>query len=198
MWARILPFGGPALLEESSGSEGYVGSWSPQGDRLAFLQIADNQLNLAIIKVGLETSISRIASDIDNLLPDWSPTGEWIIYATRNGWKMLSPDGRKTRSLGKINTQHLAFSKNGKLLYGIRFDQNRQHLFLLNWGTLQMKTLQELRREDWPQSGFAPSIRLSLAPDGNSAIYSAAVVKSNIWLLEGSERQSLLRYIGLR
>jgi hypothetical protein len=47
------------------------------------------------------------------------------------------------------------------------------------------KVLGELGREFAPASNFSPAIRFSLAPDGNSFVYSIATRHSNLWMFEG-------------
>ena len=54
-------------------------------------------------------------------LPDWSPAGDWITFNDDKGWNLISPDGKTSKSLGKIGTRYLAFSKSGKLLYGMQW-----------------------------------------------------------------------------
>jgi serine/threonine protein kinase len=47
------------------------------------------------------------------------------------------------------------------------------------------KVLGDLGREFAPASNFSPAIRFSLAPDGNSFVYSIATRHSNLWMFEG-------------
>ena len=114
-------------------------------------------------------------------LPDWSPAGDWITLRDNKGWSLISPDGKTTKFLGKIATSHLAFSKDGKLLYGIRLgetaaDRERNNLFSLDPVTLfsldpvtlRQTVIKELDKDLRPFTDFRPGIRFSLGPDGKS------------------------------
>ena len=124
-------------------------------------------------------------------LPDWSPSGDWITFRDDKGWNLISPDGKNSKSLGKINTWYLAFSKSGKLLYGIQWkdaetDNDRgATLFSLDPVTLKQKAIKALSRDFWPGSRSWPGIRFSLTPDGKSFVYSTATSRMDLWMLQG-------------
>ena len=105
---------------------------------------------------------------VENNLPDWSWNGDWITYRDDKGWNLISPDGKTSKFVGKIETAYLAFSKDGKLLYGIETgtDQNRATLFSLDLATLKQKVIKELGRDLEPAQ-YAGNPRFSVAPDGN-------------------------------
>ena len=109
---------------------------------------------------------------------------------------MISPSTREVRSLGKIDTLNLAFSKDSKRVYGIRGDDDRQYLFYMDLATLSTKNIRELRREDWPQTTMFPGHRLSMAPDGKTATYAAGIFKSNLWMLRGFNPPGMLQRLG--
>ena len=144
----------------------------------------------APVEVGLIKSPSNLFF-FSEWVPDWSPTGEWITWRDKEeGWSLISPDGKTTKLLGKIATSHLAFSKDGKLLYGVQIgetaaDRDRTTLFSLDPVTLKQNVIKELDKDLRPSSGFWPSIRLSLAPDGRSVVYSTAKERSDLWMLQG-------------
>ena len=65
-------------------------------------------------------------------MPNWSPLGDWITWNDgEQGWFLVSPDGKSTKTLGKIATPHLTFSKDGKLLYGMLYRDPSQASRLL-------------------------------------------------------------------
>jgi hypothetical protein len=64
--------------------------------------------------------------------------------------ELISADGERTKFLGKIQADYLAFSRNGKVLYGIQTgeteaDQDRATLFSLDTATLKQKVINNLR-----------------------------------------------------
>jgi 6-phosphogluconolactonase (cycloisomerase 2 family) len=75
------------------------------------------------------------------------------------------------KPLGKISTEHLAFSKDGRLLYGIREEDQRITLFSLDLTSGKIKNLHELGIDLIPSSDHNPGIRFSVAPDGKSIAY---------------------------
>jgi hypothetical protein len=122
--------------------------------------------------------------------PDWSPVGDWITFRDDKGWNLISPDGKTAKFLGKIETRYLAFSRDGKLLYGIRWseneaDQNRFTLFSLDPLTLKQKVIKELSTDFWPDSPWSAGVRFSLAPDGKSFVYGTHNERMDLWMLQG-------------
>ena len=101
------------------------------------------------------------------------------------------PDGKNSKSLGQINTWYLAFSKSGKPLYGIQWKDAEANndrgatLFSLDPRTLKQKAIKALSKDFWPGSRSWPGIRFSLAPDGQSFVYSIAHDRMDLWMLRG-------------
>jgi hypothetical protein len=127
-------------------------------------------------------------------IPDWSPSGNWITYRDENGWHLISPDGKTSKALGKIGTgtESLAFSKDGKLLYGVHLgepgpgpDMARGILFSLDPVTLKQKVIKDLGRPFVPSANFGPSIRFSFAPDGKTFVYTISQPVLDWWILQG-------------
>jgi hypothetical protein len=190
MWISSMNGGPPVQLTNTPNGHEWGGSWSPDGSRFAYIQSEPTDA-LMIVKTSGNATPSELTTKIDGrYLPDWSPTGEWITYRDKNGWWLISPDGKTSRSLGKIETSHLAFSKSGKLLYGIQTGETegnieRATLFSLDPVTLKQKEIKELGKDLAPQSGDHPGIRFSLAPDGKSFVYSTAYYREDLWMLTG-------------
>ena len=154
--------------------------------------------SLVIAKIGSTEKPVTIRRGIAAKLPDWSPAGNGIAFEDdRDGWDVITPDGKHVRHLGKIPTEYLVFAKNGKTLFGLRPERDKLLLFSIDLATLRMKTLGELDKEMEPRSVFSPGIRFSLAPDGNSIAYTAEQDKSNLWMLQGFRQPGLLSRLGL-
>ncbi len=191
LWMSSLAGGSPVRLTNLEHDSEYGGAWSPDGSRFTYLQILSGRQSLVTVKTSGNATPS-VLKDLGEgyYLPDWSPAGNWITYRDDRGWNLISPDGKSTKSLGKIDTDYLAFSKDGKLLYGIQTgdteaDQDRATLFSLDPVTLRQKTIRELGKEFRPSSSWIPGIRFSLSPDGKSFVYGTAKERIDIWMLQG-------------
>ena len=191
LWISSLAGGTPVRLTNMEHDSEYGGAWSPDGSRFVYLQILNGKQSL----VGVKTNGNATPTVLKNLgegyyLPDWSPAGNWITYRDDKGWHLISPDGKSTQDLGKIDTDYLAFSKNGQQLYGIQTgeteaDQDRAILFSLDPATGKQKAIRDLGKDFRPSSSWVPGIRFSLAPDGKSFVYGTAKERIDIWMLQG-------------
>ena len=90
-----------------------------------------------------------------------------------------------TREIGDHHSPHYVFSQDGKLLYGMRQEGERQRLFSIDLATDRERIIGEVRPALPPASNLTPSIRFSLSPDGKSVIYGSGTFKSNLWILAG-------------
>jgi serine/threonine protein kinase/Tol biopolymer transport system component len=199
-WIMSLSEGVPHRLNDSATDQEYGGVWSPDGSRFAYIQVLDKSGVLLVVNVGSAEPPRVLRKDVSFALPDWSPTGEWISFQDEGGWKVISPDGKTVKALGKIQTRHLAFSKDGKQLYGVREEHGGAlhggaTLFSFDLLTGKMKDLRDLGHELAPASDYGPGIRFSLAPDGKSIAYSVGDFRSTLWLLEGFQQPSLLQRV---
>ena len=127
-------------------------------------------------------------------VPDWSPAGDWIV----SGSLLIAPDGKRERSIGSHRSPHYVFSKDGKLLYGLRPENGKQTLFSIDVASGAEHTIAPGINFE-PGSNLWPSIRFSLAPDGKSIIYGTGLIRTNLWMLEGfNPPGSLAARFGLR
>jgi hypothetical protein len=63
----------------------------------------------------------------------------------------------------------MTFSKDSRLLYGIRREQDRVRLFSLDIETKAVKNIGDLAKDFLPSSYLTPGIRLSLSPDARAS-----------------------------
>jgi Tol biopolymer transport system component len=186
VWISSLAGGPPVRLTNSScaGNE-FAGAWSPDGTRFVYLH-GDGSIMIA--KTSGQATPVELRAKIIPSLPAWSPTGDWISFQDASGWNLISPDGKSTRSLGKIDTYHLAFSKDGNILYGIRNEGDHRFLFSLPIATGQMKTIGDVGTEFQPRTYVGPGFRFSVSPDGESILYATGTHQEGLWMLEGFAR----------
>jgi Tol biopolymer transport system component/DNA-binding winged helix-turn-helix (wHTH) protein len=197
LWISSLQGGVPVLLTNAQDSTSeWGGSWSPDGKRFVYTESKTGHAELMIVKTTGNAVPAQIL-DVggSNQIPEWSPRGDWIVFQDSQGWQLISPDGKSTKSLGKIDTDFLAFSRNGMFLYGIRkgtLDPQNVVLFSLNPITLKVRDIRNLGAKFAPVSQLSPGIRFSLSPDGRSLVYSTFRGHSDLWLLDGLRQPNWL------
>ena len=174
----------------------FPGSWSPDGAWFVPPSaVVDGNVNLKKVKTsGEAASVTIRANFPDGSVPDWSPAGDWIV----SGSLLISPDGKAERPLGSHGSPHYAFSKDGKLVYGMAPENGRQTLFSIDVATGVKRTIASGIGYA-PRTNLSPSMRLSLAPDGKSLLYGTGVITNSLWILEGfNPPDSLLARLGWR
>jgi Tol biopolymer transport system component len=188
IWISSLAGGPRERLTNGTGYED-MGAWSPDGTRIAFLRGGDGEgLGAMIAKTSGEATAVKIAAGTGAALPEWSPTDEWVAVKEFDSWRLVSPDGRESRSLGPLPTLHLTFSRDGRTLYGVRNEGDHHFLFSMPVAGGPMKTIGEIPRELAPRMMFNIGMRFSVAPDGKSLLYSTVSNKMSLWMLEGFEK----------
>jgi eukaryotic-like serine/threonine-protein kinase len=188
LWISSLSGGPPVRLTNAEPGSEHGGAWSPDGSHFVYLETEAGTDSLMMVKTNGGAKPTLLREKVQRNLPDWSRDGAWIIYRDEKGWNLISPDGKNTKFLGKIETPSLAFSRDGKLLYGIETgatdaDRNRATLFSLDPVTLKQKVIKELGKDLRPtDAGFQ---RFSVAPDGKSFVYDTPTGRRDLWMLQG-------------
>jgi eukaryotic-like serine/threonine-protein kinase len=187
LWISSLAGGAPVRVTNGS-QEGieFTGDWSPDGKQYVYQQQLQGKLDLMIVRTnGNATPIElkRVAEML--FMPAWSPTGEWISFEDENGEGLVSPNGRTERRLGKLDTESLGFSKDGKKLYGIHRVEGHLQLFSVDLATNKLTVIKELGDEWEPDDNLFPAIRYSMAPDGKSFVYAVSKTWNDLWMLQG-------------
>lgn len=185
LWISSLSGGPPVRLTNAEPRSEHGGTWSPDGSHFVYVQSEAGTDSLMMVKTNGGAKPTLLRENVQRDLPDWSRDGDWITYRDDKGWNLISPDGKNRKFLGKIETAYLAFSKDGKLLYGIETgaDQNRATLFSLDPATLKQKVIKELGNDLQPASNR--TVRFSVNPDGKSFVYTASTGRIDLWMLQG-------------
>jgi len=197
LWISAVAGGTPIRVSRDEERVGeFPGAWSPDGTWFTYFAVRDGKLDLVKAKTSGEAApvlLKRSLSDSRDV-PAWSPTGDWILV----GNLLISPDGKTERSLAQHGEAYYTFSKDGKLLYGLRSEKNVQALFSIDIATGAEHAIGSGNTFP-PRNRFTPSIRLSIAPDGRSFIYGTGVIRSSLWILEGfNQPDSLAARLGFR
>ena len=182
LWISSVAGGTPVRATHDDEREAeFGGTWSPDGSWFAYFGLRNGQADLVKIKTTGEAVPVLLKGGLDTAdVPDWSPTGEWIHF----GNTLLSPDGKTERSFGEHGSAFYTFSKDGKLLYGLRAEHDKQTLFSVDIASGTEHAIGSGNPYP-PGSHLSPSIHLSLSPDGKSFTYASGVIRSSLWILEG-------------
>ena len=114
LWISSLSGGAPIRLTntDTDTSGECCGSWSPDGSRFVYLHTQAGKHWLMTVKTS-GNAVPVMLKEVTRYIPDWSPVGDWITYQDEKGWSLISPDGKTSKFLAKIETRYLAFSKMG-------------------------------------------------------------------------------------
>jgi serine/threonine protein kinase/Tol biopolymer transport system component len=194
LWISSAAGGTPIQLTTEAGiARESPGSWSPDGGWFVYTATRDGKRFLMKTKTsGQATPVVLKEAPGMVRVPEWSPAGNWIAWGT----ELISPDGKTTKSLRDRGSFYYMFSQDGKLLYGLRSENDRQVLFSIEIATDAEKVIGPISLDFTPRSFIHPSIRFSLAPDGKSFVYGSARSRTNLWMLEGFTRPKR-RFAGL-
>jgi Tol biopolymer transport system component len=193
LWISSVAGGAPVRLTNATRNE-FTGSWSPDANWFVYCDVADGKANLMKVKTTGQAAPIVVKANAANVnVPSWSPAGDWIALSSY----LISPDGQTEKPLGNRGGVQYMFSADGRSVYNIRSDKDRQILFRIDIATGAETVIGDVGREFGPGSNLGPSIRLSLAPDGKSIIYGSGTFKNNLWLLEGfAPKSGLLSRFG--
>jgi Tol biopolymer transport system component len=182
-WISNVSGGAPVPLTNDANSAEFAASWSPDGEWAVYLALHNGKADLMKVQTTGEAAPVVVKADLQDPVdvPVWSPTGDWIAC----GRVLYSPDGQKTKALGDHGTPTYVFSKDGKLLCGIRRDGDKELLFSLDVASGTEKVMGDLGTEFHPLLTFHPAMRFSLTPDGKSFVYTVGSTHSNLWMFEG-------------
>ncbi len=182
LWISSTAGGAPVRLTNDDSSAEFSGSWSSDGSWFAYSAIRNGSRDLMKVKTSGQAAPVLLKASCSGEVPEWSPSGEWISMGDR----LISSDGKTERELPKSGSPGLTFSRDGKLLYGIRHEPDAEILFSLDVASGAQKIIAKLAPEFRPMSDLRPAVRLSLSPDGNSLAYAALTIRSNLWMLTGA------------
>jgi len=193
LWMSSVSGGAPVRVTNATDDGGeYPGDWSPDGSQFVFRTYRNGQPGLAVVStdgVAQLKQLGTMGGEAMPALPSWSPVGDRIAYRDTGGYFFMDPDGGHKRLFLKLAgneyVPNLAFSKDGKTLYGTLTALGKVELISVDADTGAKKTIRELPPTEAAISNLTPTLRFSLAPDGQSITYATGQFHSTLWLFQG-------------
>jgi Tol biopolymer transport system component len=137
LWISSVAGGAPIQLTNDTATAEFPAAWSPDGTQFTYSVVRDGKTSLMTVRTGGQATPVLVRENRAGGVPAWSPAGDWIL----DGNELVSPDGKTVRSLGDRRTRDFAFSRDGRLLYGLRPDTDRQVLFSIDVATGAERTM---------------------------------------------------------
>ncbi|HXS95808.1 MAG TPA: protein kinase [Candidatus Limnocylindrales bacterium] len=160
-------------------------TWSPDGAGVAGLMHKDHPWMPAVVGLGADMTPHMVPDGPVCLTPpDWSPTGEWIACEAQDGVALFTPEG-KTRALPKLGATVIAFSRDGKIIYGVCRDRGHELLKSMDVASGAVRQIADYGTQLTISGGARYQTRLSMSPDGKSLATSAVASKSDLWIVDG-------------
>ena len=184
LWISAVTGGAPVPLTNDNAPAEVPGSWSLDGSWFAYVNSRNGKLNLLKVKSSGQATPIVVKEDVDydnDGVPSWSPDGSWIVL----GESLYSSDGKTVRPLGNHKSEAYTFSPDGKLVYGMRPERERELLFSVDIASRKEKIIGDVGKDSRPGSNQNPAMRFSLAPGAKGIVYGTIKRKDNLWLLEG-------------
>jgi Tol biopolymer transport system component len=196
LWVRSTAGGSLERVTNGAPSE-RAGSWSPDGAFYVYwTREPDGTDTLKKVRTSGRASPETLLTGAppSPILPLWSPDGHWILVADRF-LKLVSTDGKATREL-PIEGAPCGFALAGARIYCLRAPQadGRRPLVALDFDGAVVEVVGSLTDDRAPRTSagpLAPSLTLSLAPDGSSVTYSVVNQSASLWLMEGLSQAPL-------
>jgi len=196
-WMSSAAGGPPVLLVKSDADRSdYPGSWSPDGAWFVYFSNEAGKYDIRKVRTTGQGSAEEltILEVPGYMVPEWSPTGEWILYDADATLKLISADGATKRDIptrGMVAT----FSQDGQSIYAVRNASEGPggELISMDLTGGSVKVIGSVKFDDLPAVALTPSLRLSRAPDGRSVVYSTLHATGNLWLMEGLDTVAALR-----
>ena len=171
--------GGRPIRIHTSSQVGSGLCWSPDGEWIWFTD-AGATLHKVPSSGG---SASQVANTVGAVL-DCSPDGRWLSVTGRQGFELISSDGRERRAIGNYvvyasrGDNTMQFGDGGRVLYALGQDRRSIDIIDTATGARRNRVTFQIGDADIIQ-GF------SVHPDGTRVLLTTGLQREDLWLVEG-------------
>jgi Tol biopolymer transport system component len=188
IWISNLAGGTPARMLKEDRDQ-FCPVWSPDGSWMLYVYV-DKSTKRGVAKVRLDGSSPSVnLQQVDLYYPAaFSPDGKTISYQTTKGLHIMDANGKNSVFLSTGPWFTNGWSKDGKLIYGVKLDSMR-HLGVtqIDVASRTEKLISDLGPAPLIVTN-TPLVGFSLAPDGKSFVTTLFHVTSDLWMLEGFDQ----------
>jgi Tol biopolymer transport system component len=161
------------------------GTWSPDGNTIAYFAISGDHGDLMSVPATGNATPVLVHSNVGPLVPVWSPDGQQIVYQDPDTTlHLITPADGKDRALGKFNTPAVAFSPDGKQIYGVEVTAQHAELEAMDVATGALRRIGDVGTDHAPSISFNPGYRFTLTPDGRHLTYSTGRFSESLFLMQ--------------
>jgi serine/threonine protein kinase len=188
----IVPSHGGTPRPITADSEGAVrASWSPDSRSLVARVLRDTRWRFW--EISLDSGRAYRAIPIPPDLHIWhaelSPTGEWIASVRRFGSQnmstaIVSSHSGEVRDLPDLGSPALAWSRNGRTIYGVATVGRTSHLKALDLATGRVSIVADYGTLLSLAEPINDSLQFMLAPDGHSIVTTSTESRVDLWMLK--------------
>jgi Tol biopolymer transport system component len=168
-------------------------AWSPDGRAMAINIMDGTRVSLALVDLdstGPPRAL-RLPEGVQVRQTEWSPTGEWIAsFAARANSDsrptlLVNPATGAMRELPAVGSPALAWSRDGKQLYGLVPGKDGTELVAQDIVTGQVRTVASYRTWIPAWELIGNTLRFSIHPSGRSLLTTTFTNRSNVWSMTG-------------
>ena len=176
----------PAGVSGQGSNEG-APLWDPEGVRLAYVSDADGTTDIYVADVDGEIATRITSSDDGELLGDWSPDGQWLVFSRRGdddkqGLWLRNPAGVNLLQLTDGADSDPVWSSDGDAIAFVRDDFGNRDIYVIepedgeDWrgDVVERRWINSAEEDHSP--AWAPdgdTLAFVTTRDGNAEIYVA-------------------------
>ena len=146
----------------------YDPSWSPDGDRIAFVSNRNRGTEQIFVMDADGQNVTELTTQWTHQQPAWSPKAERIAYVRNRGGRqvwVMDADGGNQRRLTQDGKNELpTWSPDGKRIAFLSTREPRSHLYLMD---------ENGENQESPAQDMLPKDAPSWSPDGQWIAYAA-------------------------